>query len=171
MYVRRKVFSWAIDPWDGEEKLFSTKEVEGDKKGKIYLEDGGMTWGDSIRKFGAKHLMTKKDREAVRKSLREGDYHPLAKRYALYNGIAGGLLGAGAGLVTKNAKVGLAGAAIMGPMAAGLGYIHGRAKKLNDRIMGKISSRHRDQLRKEADMMDLVDGKISKEEYTTGRRH
>jgi len=73
MYIRRKVFSVAIDETTGEEKLFSTTEVSSkkDKAAKAAAAAGAVTLASGATIYGAKKLgekLDKKGKELVREA-------------------------------------------------------------------------------------------------------
>jgi hypothetical protein len=74
MYIRRKVFSVAIDETTGEEKLFSTTEVSSkkdNKAAKAAAAAGAVTLASGATIYGAKKLgekLDKKGKELVREA-------------------------------------------------------------------------------------------------------
>jgi hypothetical protein len=185
MLIKRNVYFSAVDQETGEERLFSVNEImtEEEYLERLYSETEAeqvefskkkkekkgpkLTVGDKVGIWTAKHLQTKKDREAMIEAYDrdKGDYHKLGKQSAKYAAASLGLGGAALGAATKNVKGAALGAAV-GSVAGGLaGYTTTRLDGAADKVIRKVSTSYDNQLQRTADRNKVASGKMTKEEY------
>lgn len=173
MLIKRNVFFSAIDQETGEEKLFSVNEVltEEEYLERIFSEKKDdkpkMSKLDKLGIWKNKHLLTKKDREAVEEAYDRDskNFHKLAKQAAKYGAVGGGITGGALGLAGGSKKaaatMGLIGAAA----ASGGAYAGTRFGGAGVNAVRKHSEKADNAYQKTADQAKVASGKMSEEEY------
>lgn len=167
MIIRRNVYFSAIDEQTGEEKLFSTTEISGEEREfSEKKKKDGLKTGDKVGIWTAKHLQTKKDREAMIEAYDgpNGKGHKLAKQSAKYGGAVGAGIGAIAGSA-NGVKGAAAGAAALGAGTAAASYVGTRLGVAANKVLRKHSRGIDDQSQRTADRNKVAAGKMTKEEY------
>ena len=186
MLIKRNVYFSAIDQETGEERLFSVSEIltEDEYLERLYSEteaeqvefsekkkekkEPKLTVGDKVGIWSAKHLQTKKDREAMIEAYDrdKGDFHKLGKQTAKYAGAGGAVAGGVLGYMAKgNKKAAAAGAAIGAAGYGGSAYLGTRLGGAGNKALRKISTDVDQRSQRVADRNKVAAGKMTKEEY------
>ena len=180
MEIRRKVFSLLQDE-NGEERYYSTTkfkmEFDEETGEKMFSEkekeekDVKLKTGDAINYYGNYGLIRKDGLAAkLERDRISGDNKKNIRNSAIGGGASVGLgMAAGAGLVTGSAKSaakhGLIGATL-GAGAGALGAAGGLALRHKiEKGEGKFAKNYKKSWEKQEDLLDLKQGKISKEEF------
>ena len=170
MYIRRKVFSTFIDTETGEERLFSTTEIDGmevkefskkEEKDETKLKPLHRMY-KAVGKFGRKM-----EKDNLEGNIKESAKNNLKMAAGLAGvGTAAGAIAAGIkGKSLKSAKEGAKAGAAVGSLIGGATALGGTVGTASVKGLRKISKRFDTLAQRRLDEIKVDEGKMSKAEY------